>query len=47
VTAGSVASLTTLRFAILAGGLACVAGVVLACAGQRSFLTYDAAHPKP
>jgi MFS family permease len=47
VTAGSVASLTTLRFAILAGGLACVAGVVLACARQRSFLVYDADHPTP
>jgi hypothetical protein len=47
VTAGSVASLTTLRFAIIAGGLACVTGVVLACAGQRSFLAYDADDPTP
>jgi hypothetical protein len=45
VTAGSVASLAGLRFAIVAGGLACVVGVVVACAWQRGFLRYDGRHP--
>jgi hypothetical protein len=47
VTAGSVASVTTLRFAVVVGGLACVAGVVLACARDRGFLAYDSEQPRP
>jgi len=29
------------------GGVACLAGVLLAVAGQRRFLRYDAEHPTP
>jgi MFS family permease len=47
VTAGSVASVTTLRFAVVVGGLACVAGVVLACLRNPGFLAYDSENPRP
>ena len=45
--AGSVATVTTERFALVAGGCACVLGVVLAVWSQRRFLRYDAEHPTP
>jgi Transmembrane secretion effector len=44
---GSVAALANPTFALLAGGTACVVGVLLASARQRPFLGYDAAHPVP
>jgi MFS family permease len=45
--AGTVASLTSERTALLVGGMSCVAGVLLAAARQRGFLRYDAQHPEP
>lgn len=45
--AGSVASAVGERLALVLGGLACIAGVLLACLAQRSFLRYDAEHPAP
>ncbi|MGZ4473394.1 MAG: MFS transporter [Nocardioidaceae bacterium] len=45
--AGTVASATGERFALVLGGLACIAGVLLAVAAQRRFLRYDARHPAP
>jgi hypothetical protein len=45
--AGSTAALTTPTFALAAGGLACIVGVVLSSSCQRGFLRYDAAHPVP
>jgi hypothetical protein len=45
--AGSVASAVGERVALVAGGLACIAGVLLAVAAQRRFLRYDAVHPQP
>ena len=45
--AGTLASLTSERAALLVGGASCVAGVLLAAAGQRGFLRYDAQHPAP
>ena len=45
--AGSVASATGERVALVVGGLACVAGVLLAAGVQRRFLAYDARHPTP
>jgi MFS family permease len=44
---GSVASLTTERLAIIVGGLACIAGVVLLGLRYRGFARYDARHPVP
>jgi hypothetical protein len=46
-TAGSVASLTTESVAIVAGGCACMAGVVLLGLRYRGFARYDARHPVP
>ena len=46
-TAGSVASLTTERFAIVAGGCACITGVAVLAARFRGFARYDAVHPQP
>lgn len=45
--AGSVASVTGERAALVLGGLACITGVLLAVAAQRGFLRYDAVHPTP
>jgi MFS family permease len=45
--AGSVASGTGERLALVLGGLACVAGVLTASALSRRFLRYDARHPTP
>jgi MFS family permease len=45
--AGSVASGVGEGAALVLGGVACVVGVALAVAAQRSFLRYDAAHPAP
>jgi MFS family permease len=45
--AGSVASGLGERVALVLGGLACVAGVLLAGALSRRFLAYDAHHPAP
>jgi len=43
--AGSVASATGERVALVLGGLACITGVLLAVIVQRRFLEYDARHP--
>jgi MFS family permease len=45
--AGSVASSVGERAALVLGGLACIAGVLIACALSRRFLDYDARHPMP
>jgi len=45
--AGSVASGVGERLALVLGGLACIVGVLTACALQRGFLRYDARHPQP
>ncbi len=45
--AGSLASVTGERVAMLIGGLACVAGVGFASASQRRFLAYDSREPTP
>jgi MFS family permease len=45
--AGSVASAVGERAALVIGGLACIAGVLLAVALQRRFVAYDARHPTP
>jgi MFS family permease len=44
VEAGVVASLTSLRFSIVSGGLACAAGAVLIVATLPSLLRYDSKH---
>jgi MFS family permease len=44
---GSVASLTSESFAIVAGGSACMIAVVLLGLGLRGFARYDARHPVP
>ncbi len=44
---GSVAEATTERIALVLGGAACIVGVLVAVACQRSFLSYDARHPTP
>jgi MFS family permease len=46
VEAGAVASLTSLRFSIVSGGLACVAGTVLVAALFPALLLYDAKRDK-
>ena len=43
--AGSVASATSERFALVAGGCACIVGVLFAVRAQRRFLAYDSADP--
>ncbi len=45
--AGSVAGAVGERAALLVGGAACLFGVALAVAAQRSFLRYDARDPRP
>jgi MFS family permease len=45
--AGSVASVVGERLALVLGGLACIAGVLVSCAAQRRFLAYDAERPTP
>ena len=45
--AGSMASAFGERVALVVGGLACIAGVLLAVVAQRRFLRYDSAHPAP
>ncbi|MFY9914678.1 MAG: MFS transporter [Nocardioidaceae bacterium] len=45
--AGSTAALTTPTIALAAGGLACIAGVLIASARERSFAAYDALQPQP
>jgi MFS family permease len=45
--AGSFATATSERIALLAGGLACVCGVLITAVVQRRFLSYDAEHPEP
>jgi ENTS family enterobactin (siderophore) exporter len=44
---GSLAAGVGERWALVLGGLACMVGVLLAVAAQRSFLRYDARHPLP
>ena len=44
---GSVGEATTERIALVLGGLACIVGVLVAVALQRSFLAYDARNPMP
>lgn len=46
-TAGSVASLSTESFAIVAGGVSCMTAVVLLGLRIRGFARYDARHPVP
>ena len=45
VEAGLVASLTTVRFSIVSGGLACVAGTFLIALAVPAFIHYDARTP--
>jgi MFS family permease len=45
--AGSLGSMLGEQAALVIGGLACLAGVLLAVAMQRRFLRYDADHPTP
>jgi MFS family permease len=45
VEAGLVASLTSLRFSIVSGGLACVAGTVVVALAVPAFIRYDARAP--
>ena len=45
VEAGVVASLTSLRFSIVSGGLACIAGTVLIALAVPAFTRYDAPAP--
>jgi MFS family permease len=45
--AGSVGEVGTERLALVVGGAACVVGVLIAVAFQRSFLRYDGRHPSP
>jgi MFS family permease len=44
-TAGSAATLTTERFAIVAGGLTCMLAVIALGLRYRGFARYDSAHP--
>jgi MFS family permease len=45
--AGAVADLVSLQFAIVSGGLLCIAGVGLLCLRFPGFLRYDARNPIP
>ena len=45
--AGTVASGIGERLALVLGGLACIVGVLVACALNRRFLEYDGRHPTP
>ncbi|HEX2174619.1 MAG TPA: MFS transporter [Nocardioidaceae bacterium] len=44
---GSVAAVTSEQGALMLGGAACIAGVLLAALTQRGFLRYDAQDPRP
>ena len=46
VEAGVVASLTSLRFSIVSGGLVCVAGTAIIVAAFPGLLRYDARRPR-
>ena len=46
VEAGVLASLTSVRFSIVSGGLVCVVGTVLLLAAVPKFLRYDARRPR-
>jgi hypothetical protein len=43
--AGVVASLTSLRFSVVSGGLACIAGTVLCALALPRFVRYDSRRP--
>src|SRR5205085_2014543 len=43
--AGVVASLTSLRFSVVSGGLACIAGTVVCALALPPFVRYDSRHP--
>jgi len=45
--AGAVAAVATTGFAVVSGGLACIAGVLLLAAAVPAFLRYDARAPEP
>ncbi|MGZ4339789.1 MAG: MFS transporter [Gaiellaceae bacterium] len=45
--AGVLASLTSLRFSIVSGGILCIAGCVVTALALPGFLRYDSAHPRP
>lgn len=45
--AGTVASLTSTTTALLTGGLACIAAILLLAARRPAFLRYDSRHPSP
>jgi MFS family permease len=45
--AGTTAALTTPTIALACGGLACIAGVLIASAREPGFLAYDGMHPVP
>ena len=47
VVSGSLASAVGERPALVLGGLACIVGVLAACALSPRFLSYDARHPTP
>jgi hypothetical protein len=47
VESGTVASLAGTEFAVVSGGLACLAGLAMLTAKYRSFAHYDAADPVP
>ena len=44
---GAVGQATSERIALVLGGTACIVGVLVAVAVQRSFLAYDARRPTP
>ena len=43
--AGVVASLVSVRFSIVSGGIACIVGTVLVAAAMPAFLRYDSRRP--
>lgn len=45
VEAGVVAAFTSVRFSIVSGGLACIAGTAVVCAAVPALLRYDARKP--
>ena len=45
--AGTGASIATPTVAVVAGGCACIVGVIALASRYRGFLTYDARHPTP
>jgi hypothetical protein len=46
VEAGVVASITSLRFSIVSGGIACIVGTFVILAALPQLLRYDARHPR-